>query len=151
MTVNWGKRFSSRRCQCGKEFSPKGTRDIWCSVECRFWSHVDKSAGPDQCWPWKKGCYCTGYGQFTVKGKHLYAHRVALQLSGIEIPEDHYGIHECDNPPCCNPHPKHVIVGTPQKNSLDAHRRGRRDNVNYATGDRHGARKMKLLQREATS
>jgi hypothetical protein len=73
---------------------------------------------------------------------------MALMLTGTMIPAGMYGIHECDNKICCNPHPLHVSVGTPQKNSIDAHRRGRRPVVNYATGARHGMQKLRL-QREA--
>lgn len=76
-----------------------------------------------------------------------YSHRMALMLNGIQIPTGFYGIHECDNKICCNSHVDHVVVGTPQKNSLDSHGRGRRQLVNYATGDRHGMRKLRL-QRE---
>jgi hypothetical protein len=70
---------------------------------------------------------------------------MALTLSGIIIPEGHYGMHRCDNPPCCNPHPKHVIVGTPTENILDMYAKGRQGARNYATGDRHGMRKRKLM------
>lgn len=141
---NWAKRFSDRACICGVTFSPSGTRDIWCSTECRFWSHVDKSAGPDACWPWIAGTFKTGYGQFTVNGDPLYAHREALELSGIKIPDGMYATHGCDNPICCNPHPDHVRIGSPSLNAQEMHDRGRRHNVNYARGDRHGMRKLKL-------
>lgn len=141
--------YGNRDCSaCGSTFKARGTRDRWCCVKCRFWSHVDKSAGPDKCWPWTGGAFSVGYGEFTIDGISYYAHRMALMLSGTVIPPGMYGIHECDNKICCNPHVQHVIVGTPQKNSLDAHARGRRSNVNYATGDHHGMRKLKL-QREA--
>jgi hypothetical protein len=143
------RKYGNRNCaECGDEFAARGTRDKWCSVKCRFWSHVDRSAGPDACWPWTAALFTVGYGQMTVDGVPYYAHRMALMLSGIRIPDDMYGIHECDNKICCNPHERHVIVGTPRKNSLDAHARGRRPTVNYATGDRHGMRKLRL-QREA--
>ncbi len=146
----WTNRFSQRSCaECGTTFQPRGTRDIWCSVPCRFWSHVDKTAGPDKCWPWKKRCFVTGYGQFTVEGTPFYAHRKALELSGAEIPEGMYATHGCDNPPCCNPHPEHVRVGSPSLNITEAHERGRRPNVNYATGDRHGKRKSRRQQEPA--
>lgn len=131
--------FKRRKCaECEIVFQPKGSRDKWCSVPCRFWSHVDKSGGPDACWPWKMGCFFTGYGQFSVNGTPSYAHRRCLELSGVAIPPKHYAIHMCDNRPCCNPHPRHVIVGTPTDNAVDMYRKGRQGYRNYATGDRHG-------------
>lgn len=142
------RRYARRRCAaCGASFQPSGSRDIWCSIPCRFWSHVDKSAGPDKCWPWMKGQFPSGYGQFSVDGIPDYAHRVCLKLSGIKIPKGKYATHGCDNPPCCNPHKDHVRPGTPSQNSYEAHARGRRLNVNYATGERHGMRKLRR-QRE---
>lgn len=141
------RNYGNRDCaMCGDQFPARGSRDRWCSVKCRFWSHVDKSAGPDKCWPWTAGTFTVGYGQFTVNDVPYYAHRMALMLSGIPIPAGMYGIHECDNKICCNPHEKHVGVGTPQKNSIDAHARGRRPNVNYATGARHGRSKLRIEQ-----
>lgn len=137
--------FSVRYCaRCGCSYVPVGPRCQWCSVECRFWNYVDMSTGPDGCWLWKLGRFKTGYGQFCIDGETLYAHRVALVLSGVKIPDGMYATHGCDNPPCCNPHKKHVRVGSPQMNSIEAHQRGRRDEVNYATGDRHGMRILKL-------
>lgn len=92
------------------------------------------------------GTFENGYGQFSVDRVPLYAHRVALELSGVSIPDGMYATHGCDNKPCCNPHPDHVRLGTPQQNAQEMHDRGRRPFVNYATGDRHGARKKKLAR-----
>lgn len=86
----------------------------------------------------------TGYGQFTVDGIPFYAHRVALELSGKKIPEGHYGCHECDNPICCNPHLKHVIIGTPTDNVVHMYQAGRQGVRNYARGDRHGMRRKAI-------
>lgn len=147
------REFRERQCTyCEKTFTPNGARNKWCCVECRFWSHVDKSAGPDKCWPWLKGTYqCGGYGQFTVAGdKHLYAHRCCLVFSGIIIPHGHYGCHKCDNPICCNPHPKHVYVGTPSDNSNDAYAHGGKSipsfKPNYAIGNCHGMARKRLIR-----
>lgn len=51
-TRNWGTRNCLR---CSKTFAARGGRDMWCTVECRFWYHVDTSAGPDQCWHYATG------------------------------------------------------------------------------------------------
>ena len=134
--LTWKKRFTIRNCsECGKPFEPSGTRDVWCSIPCRFWSHVDRSAGPDACWPWKKACFETGYGQFTVEGIPLYAHRMALELTGVKIPDGFYATHGCDNPPCCNPHKDHVRPGSPSQNLIEAISRGRHRPPSIFRGD----------------
>lgn len=146
------RHYEIRKCDhCANLFEPSGGRSKWCSVECRFWSHVDRSGGPDACWPWKLGCFQTGYGQFSVAGVPDYTHRKCLQFSGIVIPPKHYAIHRCDNPPCCNPHSQHVIVGTPTDNIIDMYRKNRQGQRNYATGDRHGMSKLRRLKRSMVS
>lgn len=94
------------------------------SIEERFWSHVDRSAGPEKCWPWT-AFRSKNYGKFNLAaGDARYAHRFALELSiGGPIPKGMYACHRCDNPPCCNP--AHLYVGTPTQNLEDAYRRGR--------------------------
>lgn len=92
------------------------------SVEDRFWQKVDKSGGPDACWPWTKTRNMGGYGQFSVRHRHVLAHRMSFLLSGGVIPSDLFVLHRCDNPPCCNP--KHLFIGTNADNVLD------RDNKN---------------------
>jgi hypothetical protein len=47
----------------------------------RFWSKVDRSGGPDACWPWTAGMFSTGYGAFKVDGRTLKASRMAYELS----------------------------------------------------------------------
>lgn len=109
----------------------------------RFWSNVDRSGGPDACWPWLGFRTEAGYGRFFVgprdqPGYKQRAHRIAWELTeGRPFPEDKLGCHTCDNPPCCNP--THVYPGTDQDNTYDQQRRGR---VNRATGPRkHPARR----------
>ena len=149
------RQFAPRACAfCGTEYVIAGPTVRWCSFACRFWSKVDKSGGPDACWPWMGGCYKTGYGQITGSlvpdgpRLHLYAHRLCLELTGTVIPPGFYACHECDVPACCNPHPKHVYVGTPSDNVTDMYERGRQGERNYATGERHGLVKRRLQRLE---
>lgn len=70
----------------------------------RFWPKVDRSAGLDGCWPWTGAANDLGYGMIQ-KGRRsegkIRAHRwVFLQAHGY-LPL--VVMHECDNPPCCNP------------------------------------------------
>lgn len=85
----------------------------------RFWSKVDRSGGPDACWPWTGGT--TGpYGAFNG----TTANRVALGLSlGRALTPLEQACHTCDNPPCCNP--SHLFPGSVGDNAADRVAKGR--------------------------
>ena len=83
-------------------------------VAARFWSKVDKSDG---CWEWSGSRQGPGYGLFKLKGRLHKAHRVALMLSGVEVPDHLCVLHSCDNPPCCNP--AHLRLGTKGENNVE--------------------------------
>ena len=89
------------------------------SIEERFWSHVDKSGGPDVCWPWTAYCNKLGYGVFGLNGKTVLAHRFAFG----PVPEGKIICHSCDNPPCCNE--LHLWAGTDASNRADMEAKGR--------------------------
>lgn len=97
----------------------------------RFWKYVDRSG---ECWTWrgsvngKRG----GYGKFQAAGKTLAAHRVAFAIFYGD-PGELDVLHQCDNPPCCNP--SHLFLGTHQDNMADRNTKGRQ-----ARGDRSGSR-----------
>ena len=81
------------------------------------------AAEPGKCWEWQRSHNGQGYGTLRVAGQTVYAHRLALELSGREIPAGLDVLHECDNPRCINP--EHLGVGTRSKNMADCHVRGR--------------------------
>lgn len=103
------------------------------SVAARFWAKVDKSAGPDACWPWLGGIYPGGYGYFgqgqasgTSAGRR--AHRISYELVVGPIPEGYQIDHLCHDPADCTlcdecPHrrcvnPTHLKAVTPRENTL---------------------------------
>lgn len=137
-----GRKMLERPCTvCQTRFRPTGSRELFCSFRCALESRVDKSGGPDACWPWTGLTTAAGYGVVQVRGQNHYAHRLTLEIETGDL-GDLKACHRCDNPPCCNP--SHLFRGTDGDNLADAHAKGRRDNVNYATGARHGRSRKRL-------
>lgn len=98
------------------------------SVARRFWAKVDRSGGPDACWPWTAGVADKApgknYGAFGVcSGKVMRAHRFSWMLHNGAIPEGFHVLHSCDNPSCVNP--AHLRVGTNADNASDRVNRNR--------------------------
>lgn len=98
--------------------------DVRAAVDAVILARVDRSGGPDACWPWT-GHVMQGrpHGQFTRCGFRFYAHRAAADLAGLGVTRGLCVCHRCDNPPCCNP--AHLFVGTHQDNVRDASAKGR--------------------------
>jgi hypothetical protein len=103
------------------------------SDESRFWSRVDKSAGENNCWIWTAGDNGIGYGQLSINGKPMLAHRFSFKLANGSIPDGQFVCHHCDNPSCVNP--SHLFAGTAVENTSDARGKGR-----LATGPRNGTK-----------
>jgi hypothetical protein len=96
-----------------------------------FWEWVDRSGGPDACWPWLLGCVGAGYGSLKIDGFDVRASRLAWALTHGD-PGGMHVLHECDvrYPPgdisyrrCCNP--AHLKLGTNADNHRDKAKRGR--------------------------
>jgi hypothetical protein len=83
------------------------------------------------CWLWQRSV-CGGrlkYGQFSIDGRCILAHRASYLLHKGPIPPGMDVCHSCDTPLCVNP--DHLFVGTRKRNMEDAKSKGR-----MATGSR---------------
>lgn len=94
-------------------------------VAARFWPKVDQSGGLDACWPWTGATNGPlGYGMIQLGRREdgrIKSHRwVFLQAHGY-LPT--VVMHECDNPPCCNP--LHLSPGDHLENAKGKVARGR--------------------------
>ena len=104
---------------------------------------LDKSG---KCWVWQ-GCCGSGYGRINSRtGVRLYTHRVAWELANGPIPDGLFVLHDCDNPPCCNP--AHLHLGTQADNvrERDERGRGRPGAGNVPRGESHPHAKLTRAQ-----
>jgi hypothetical protein len=99
----------------------------------RFQAKV-KGGPPEACWEWTAYTDRDGYGRFSLNGKKVRAHRVAVRLDGRD-PTGQVVRHTCDNPACVNPN--HLQCGTPEDNARDMVKRGRQPR-----GERNGQSKL---------
>ncbi len=87
-----------------------------------FWSQVDVQV-ENGCWDWIGSRSKAGYGRFSYKGFHCYAHRMAWMIANCqEIPNGIVVRHECDRVQCVNP--GHLLLGTELENVRDYIERG---------------------------
>lgn len=131
-TAHWERRrFCCQECRAksmkGMTAWNKGVRE---DLATRFWKMVDRSAGPDKCWPFLGTKNEDGYGGFQIEGRKVLAHRVAWELENGPIPE-HDSFHGnvvrhvvCDNPRCQNV--AHMALGSQGDNIGDRDEKGRR-------------------------
>lgn len=97
---------------------------------------VDTRTG---CWNWNRAVGKSGYGVVRVgKRSAVSAHRVAWETANEkQIPVDMCVLHRCDNKRCVNP--DHLVLGTPQDNTLDSLAKGRK-----RTGTRMANHKLEI-------
>lgn len=88
------------------------------------WLEYAGGAFTDECWVLPGNTFNPeGYRTLIWGGRTHMAHRLTYQVFTGSIPEKHYVMHTCDNPPCCNPN--HLVVGTPKENMRDMRGKGR--------------------------
>lgn len=69
----------------------------------------------EACWLWRGTCNVkSGYGVLKCDGVLYLAHRLSYVLHYKPIDFTLHVLHDCDNPPCVNPH--HLDPGTDQDN-----------------------------------
>jgi len=104
----------------------------------RFWSHVKKTDG---CWLWT-ATKAGAYGQTTVQGRSVPAHRHAWMIEHGAIPDGLLVLHKCDEPLCVRP--EHLFLGSQSDNVRDAFNKGRMAQPNHGQliGERNGRAKL---------
>lgn len=126
---SWPDRAEAVEMTCTNEvcLNPRHMRQS--TPAQRFWEQV-KTGRADECWEWQGRRVRAGYGEFSDRKTRHYnwrAHRYAYAIAnGIELTYDASMLvvmHDCDNPPCCNP--KHLRLGTHKENTHDMLRKGR--------------------------
>lgn len=75
------------------------------------------------CWIWMGNCNIGGYGQFSLGGHPISAHRYSWLIHKGDIPSELNVLHRCDVRPCVNPH--HLFLGTTRDNAEDCGKKGR--------------------------
>lgn len=125
------QKFCSRRCAATTNTGTRQrTRVPW---QERFLKYVPaQSPTPDTCWEWSGSRDQHGYGRLYRGGSsgHIKAHRASYEIHHGPIPEGMAVRHDCDNPPCVNPH--HLRLGTLRENTRDMLARGRHNAVTGA-------------------
>lgn len=115
--------FAGRKALIRADLWPWPTRR---PVAARLLDGLDRVNGPTPphapelgpCWVWTGALTAEGYGSISVRGRHVYVHRAALEIA-LERPlgEGMLACHRCENRACARP--SHLYEGTYTENNLD--------------------------------
>lgn len=123
----WCSKHYTRWQRNGDPLNP-GTYQKFTGVE--FDDLVDRTQGPESCWPWIGPLDDQGYGRWRPNGKSDYAHRQAWRQAVGEppargsgyvldhtchIPDDCAKGNDCAHRRCCNP--AHLRLTTQKENA----------------------------------
>lgn len=92
------------------------------------------------CWIWTASTNSAGYGQISMPGRPMLAHRVCWEFYNGQIPDGKFICHKCDTPSCVNP--SHMFVGDHHANMADMRRKGRAAKVESAKGEKNNSSKI---------
>lgn len=92
------------------------------------------------CWIWTASVNKAGYGQISMPGRPMLAHRVCWEFYKGPIPNGKFICHKCDTPGCINP--DHMFVGDHRDNMQDMRNKGRAPKVESAKGDKNKSSKI---------
>lgn len=125
----------------------------------RFWSHVIKGPGPDDCWIWVGAISDDGYGRFWTRPDGArqravrpsrYAHQ---RVTGRVLPSTVMLLHACDVPLCVHvdvdPAVSHLFEGDHRVNMLDREQKHRGGNQWSALGWRDISRRQRVTRSRA--
>lgn len=102
-----------------------------------FWQKITITADVTRCWLWQWGLNDAGYGRVRIDWNEYRSHRLAYFIFYGVDPGELDVLHDCDNPPCCNPH--HLFKGTPEDNARDREKKGR---GNQPQGEKNASAKL---------
>jgi predicted XRE-type DNA-binding protein len=115
-----GKRACSRKCASKLATSARAAK-MAATYVGRFWDRVVLQTSG--CRTWQGGRQTKGYGVVRRSGKTYLAHREAYRITYGYLSDNDCVLHECDNPPCCNP--LHLFLGSRADNIHDMISKGR--------------------------
>ena len=103
---------------------------------------------PSGCWYFSGRRNEDGYGIFQVGSELHRVHRLIYEYCIGELVEGLLILHDCDNPPCCNPN--HLHIGDKKKNMIECLERMRGKNVKLTPDMVREIRRMRKDYRTPT-